>query len=59
MSESPVVHEMREQEVSKVITLEQKIQSDARSGVLKHLDGSGLDEQKTQQLHEFADMAGI
>ena len=55
---SPVVNERFEQEAAKHLTVEQKVQSEARGGVLKYLDGdAGLNPQQQEQLHTFADMA--
>lgn len=54
---SLLINEKHEQEASKNLSLEQRIQSDARKDVLKHIDGRDLNEEKTKQLHEFANMA--
>ena len=55
---SPLVNERFEQEAAKHLTIEQKVQSEARGGVLKFLDGdSSLNTQQQEQLHQFADMA--
>lgn len=55
---SPIVNERYEQEAAKHLTIEQKIQSDARGGVLKHLEGDqSLNTQQRDMLYSFADMA--
>jgi len=55
---SLIVNERFEQNAVKHLTVEQKIQSEARGGVLKYLDGdAGLNPQQQEQLHTFADMA--